>query len=75
MPLCQNRPSSAQRNDNHNHIHQYKDAISLAKTTYYSTLMKTTDGNTRVLFSTINNILKPPGALPPHPLTAAQCDN
>ena len=59
----------------HDHILQYKDAISLAKTTYYSTLIRTADGNTRALFSTINNILKPPDALPPHLLTAAQCDN
>ena len=59
----------------HNHILQYKDAISLAKTTYYLTLIRTADGNTRALFSTINNILKPPDALPPHLLRAAQCDN
>ena len=59
----------------HNHILQCKDAISLANTTNYSTLIRTVDGNTRALFSTINNILKPPHALPPHLLTVAQCAN
>ena len=58
-----------------NHILQYKDAISFAKTTYYATLIRTPDGNTRALFSTIDNILKPPDALPPHLLTVAQCYN
>ena len=59
----------------HNHILQYKDALSSAKTTYYSTLIRTADGNTRVLFSTISNFLKPSDALPPHLLTVTQRDN
>ena len=41
----------------------------------YSTLIKEADGNTRALFSTINNILKPSDALPPQLHTVAQCDN
>ena len=73
-PSCQTG-LAVHKEMHHNHKLQYKDAISLAKTTYYSTLIRTVDGNTRALFSTINNTLKPPDALPPHLLTAAQCDN
>ena len=72
-PLCKTGPA-VHKEMYHNHILHYKDAISSAKTTHYATLIREVDRSTRARFSTINNILKPPDALPLHLLTVAQCD-
>ncbi len=39
------------------HIRDYKDALSTAKTNYYANLINSGGGNTKILFSTMNNIL------------------
>ena len=47
------------------HIAQYKDLISLTKSTYYSGLILTNEGNSKTLFSVLKKILHPPNSLPP----------
>ena len=41
----------------HNHLLKYKDAIAKAKMEYSATVIGTAQGNTRTLFTTLNNIL------------------
>ncbi|KAK5935994.1 hypothetical protein CgunFtcFv8_021300 [Champsocephalus gunnari] len=41
------------------HLQQYKDALSHARTTYYSQLIHSGSGNPKTLFSTINKLLIP----------------
>ena len=55
------------------HLHHYKNALTTAKTSYYSNLINTgTVGNSRVLFSTVNHLLQPPKSLPPD-ISTTQC--
>ncbi len=54
------------------HIRDYKDALSTAKTNYYANLINS--GNTKILFSTMNNILRPPDAFSLHSHSNTTCD-
>ena len=54
------------------HLHHYKNALTTAKTSYYSNLINTGTGNSRVLFSTVNHLLQPPKSLPPD-ISTTQC--
>uniref|UniRef100_UPI003AAD7030 uncharacterized protein n=1 Tax=Centroberyx gerrardi TaxID=166262 RepID=UPI003AAD7030 len=48
------------------HLRHYKNALSTAKSSYYSNLISTGKGNTRALFSTVSHLLQPPRTLPPN---------
>uniref|UniRef100_A0A8C5BDZ8 Reverse transcriptase domain-containing protein n=1 Tax=Gadus morhua TaxID=8049 RepID=A0A8C5BDZ8_GADMO len=54
------------------HLHDYKNALTTAKTSYYSNLINTGTGNSRVLFSTVSHLLQPPKSLPPD-ISTTQC--
>ncbi|KAM4521909.1 uncharacterized protein PAE49_001834 [Odontesthes bonariensis] len=54
------------------HLHHYKDALTTAKSSYYSNLINTGTGNNRVLFSTVSRLLQPPKTLPPD-ISTDQC--
>ncbi|XP_029929809.1 LOW QUALITY PROTEIN: uncharacterized protein LOC115374818 [Myripristis murdjan] len=41
------------------HLHQYKDVLNSARSTYYSNLIHCGSSNPKALFSTINKLLKP----------------
>ncbi len=56
------------------HIRDYKDALSTAKTHYYANLINSGGGNTKILFSTVNNILRPPDAFSLHSHSNTTCD-
>lgn len=59
----------------HNHLLKYKDAIAKAKMEYYATVIGTAQGNTRTLFTTLNNILRPPDTLASHMYSTTLCNN
>lgn len=54
------------------HLHHYKNALTTAKSSYYSNLINTGKGNNRVLFSTVGHLLQPPKTLPPN-ISTNQC--
>ncbi len=56
------------------HIRDYKDALSTAKTNYYANLINSGGGNTKILFSTMNNILRPLYAFSLHSHSNTTCD-
>ncbi|CAJ1052853.1 LOW QUALITY PROTEIN: uncharacterized protein LOC115374818 [Xyrichtys novacula] len=41
------------------HLHRYKDALNSARSAYHSNLINSSSSNPKVLFSTINKLLKP----------------
>uniref|UniRef100_A0A3B1ISB8 Reverse transcriptase domain-containing protein n=1 Tax=Astyanax mexicanus TaxID=7994 RepID=A0A3B1ISB8_ASTMX len=49
-----------------NHILHYKDCIATAKSTYYSSLISSNEGNSKALFSLFAKITKPLDPLPSH---------
>ncbi|CAJ1050788.1 uncharacterized protein LOC117491507 [Xyrichtys novacula] len=52
------------------HLGNYKEALSRAKTLYYSTLISKHQNHPKQLFSTVNRLLRPPD--PPQPSDAAE---
>lgn len=54
------------------HLQHYKKALTTAKSAYYSNLINTGTGNSRVLFSTVSHLLQPPKTLPPD-ISTDQC--
>uniref|UniRef100_A0A8P4GUB4 Reverse transcriptase domain-containing protein n=1 Tax=Dicentrarchus labrax TaxID=13489 RepID=A0A8P4GUB4_DICLA len=58
-----------------NHILHYKDCISQTKLNYYSGIICSNEGNSKSLFSLLNNILRPPASLPPHLYSTAFCNS
>ncbi len=56
------------------HIRDYKDALSTAKTNYYANLINSGGGNTKILFSTMNNMLRPLDAFSLHSHSNTTCD-
>ena len=46
------------------HLCLYKNALTTAKSSYYSNLISSGKGNTRNLFSTVRHLLQPPTTLP-----------
>ena len=59
----------------HTHILLYKDTLSSAKSQYYAGLISAGVGNTRALFSVLNNTLRPPTSLPPHFYSSDHCNS
>ena len=59
----------------HNHILHYKDTLSTAKSTHYTNLNSSGDGNTRALFSTVNKLLRPPDSIAPHLYSTDYCNS
>ena len=59
----------------HAHILHYKDAISSTKSQYFADIISSSAGNTRALFSVINNSLRPPDSLPPHFYSTDHCNS
>ena len=57
------------------HILHYKDAISSAKSQYFAYKISSGAGNTRALFSVVNNSLCPPDFLPPHFYSTDHCNS
>ena len=53
------------------HILHYKDSIASTKTHYYSSIITANEGNSKTLFSLLNNITKPQDSLPPHLYTTS----
>ena len=59
-----------------NLILHYKDCISQTKLNYYSGIICSNEGNSKSLFSLLNNILpRPPANLPPHLYSTAFCNS
>ena len=57
------------------HIIQYKAAISSAKSQYFTDKITAGAGNTRALFSVVNNSLHPPDSFPPHFYSTDHCNS
>lgn len=57
-----------------NHLLKYKAVIAKAKTGYYASVIGAAEGNTRTLFSTLNNILRPPDIFASHVHSTALCN-
>ena len=58
----------------HAHIIKYKDALSSAKSQHFTDKITAGAGNTRALFSVVNNTLRPPDFLPPHFCSTDHCN-
>lgn len=56
-----------------NQTRHYKEALSMAKSNDYANLINSGGRNT-ILFSTMNNILRPPDAFPLHSHSNVLCD-
>lgn len=54
------------------HLHHYKNALTTAKSSYFSNLISTGTGNNRVLFLTVSHLLQPPKTVPPD-ISTDQC--
>ena len=54
------------------HLLHYKNALTTAKSSYYSNLINTGTGNNIVLFSTVSHLLQPPKTLLPD-ISTDQC--
>lgn len=59
----------------HAHILHYKDALSSAKTQYFTDKITAGAGNSRALFSLVNNSLCPPDSFPPHFYSNEHCNS
>lgn len=59
----------------HAHILQYKDALSSAKSQYFANKITAGAGNTRALFSVVNNSLRPPDSFPSHFYSTDHCNS
>lgn len=57
-----------------NHILRYRDSIASTKTHYYSSLITANKGNSKSLFSLLNNITQPQDFLPPQLYTTFFCN-
>ncbi len=55
-------------------IQNYKNALVKAKSDYYSNIIGVSNGNSRFLFSMVNNILRPPDSLPSDMYSTDLCD-
>lgn len=58
-----------------NHILHYKDSVASTKTHYYSSIIIANKGNSKSLFSLLNNITQPQNFLPPHLYTTSFCNS
>uniref|UniRef100_A0A3B3SBF8 Reverse transcriptase domain-containing protein n=1 Tax=Paramormyrops kingsleyae TaxID=1676925 RepID=A0A3B3SBF8_9TELE len=58
-----------------NHILHYKDSIAATKSQYYSSLITANHGNSKSLFTILNNITQPQDFLPPHLFTNSFCNS
>ncbi len=56
------------------HIQNYKNALFKAKSDYYSNIIGVSNGNSRLLFSMVNNFLRPPDSLPSDMYSTDLCD-
>uniref|UniRef100_A0A3B3I5K1 Reverse transcriptase domain-containing protein n=1 Tax=Oryzias latipes TaxID=8090 RepID=A0A3B3I5K1_ORYLA len=56
------------------HILHYKECISKTKSAYYSNLINSNKENSKILFSLISNIIKPPDSLPSHLYSTDFCN-
>lgn len=56
------------------HIRNYKNALSKAKSDYYSNIIGVSNGNSGSLFLVVNNILQPPDSLPSDMYSMDLCD-
>lgn len=46
------------------HLTNYKNALSAARSSYYANVIHISNGNSKVLFSTVNKLLQPPDNFP-----------
>lgn len=58
-----------------NHILHYRDSIATTKSQYYSSLITANHGNSKSLFTILNNITQPQDSLPPHLYTNSFCNS
>ncbi|KAE8278033.1 hypothetical protein D5F01_LYC23909 [Larimichthys crocea] len=58
-----------------NHMSLYKDSITSTKTHYYSGIITANQGNSKTLFSLLNNITQPQDSLPSHCYTTTFCNS
>ncbi len=56
------------------HIQNYKNALFKAKSVYYSNIIGVSNANSRLLFSMVNNFLRPPDSLPSDMYSTDLCD-
>lgn len=57
------------------HIHHYKEALSKAKSDYYSNIIGASEGNSRFLFSVVKNFLGPSDTLPLNLCSTELCNS
>lgn len=72
--LCNKTGLTVHKEMHHSHILHYKDCITQAKSTHYSGLMNSNEGNSKALFSLLSNITQPPDSLPPQMYSTAFCN-
>ncbi|KAI2647462.1 hypothetical protein H4Q32_023878 [Labeo rohita] len=58
-----------------NHILHYRDSIATTKSQYFSSLITANHGNSKSLFTILNNITQPQDSLPPHLYTNSFCNS
>ncbi len=56
------------------HIQNYKNALFKGKSDYYSNIIGVSNGNSRFLFSMVNNFLQPPDSMPSDMYSTDLCD-
>uniref|UniRef100_A0A3P9MDY7 Reverse transcriptase domain-containing protein n=1 Tax=Oryzias latipes TaxID=8090 RepID=A0A3P9MDY7_ORYLA len=73
--LCKKTGSPLHKEIYNEHILQYKDLVSNTKTNYFTQLIDTNKGNSKMLFSLMDNFFQPRNSFPPHFYSDEHCNS
>ena len=59
----------------HTNLLFYKDSLSIAKSNYYTDLIRSDSSNSKALFSLVHKTLRPPDSFPPHLYSTDSCNS